>query len=477
AAAATASVAGSAVAACLDAAVPASAGCLRRPFRASPVLSRVARPHDRIRQHVQPLQPLPYTAQLELKHRRVAALIGRLTNCLRSGEAEGGSRAEALCPVPPVLHPPGRGWWRRNRNSASVLFDPDGWPLVGHSMQVRMFEPGFPHRRVGFSVEHLASTCPIHARVFQLFTDFLRSGQSQFDPYDKHRKPDGAWAGLVARTNHDDELMLEVCYHAQLPAGAEARLLSELTRQFFPAVLRSGLNLVSGYSQASSNCFQPVEPRHLFGRDSLHQRLLDRRFKVRPHSFFQNNTVAAETLYGYLRQLLAAELPPSSPPRRRLLIDAFCGTGVVGQVLFDSRQFDQLIGFDSNQSAVRDALDNARLNGLPSNAFQYHCEDAATFFANRLSAIDSCFSADSVCCVLNPARDGLDDASVSAIRACPTVDRIVYISCRPEGQPTDNFLRLLMPEGSGRPFRLASCQPIDLFPNCRHVELVLDFVR
>ncbi len=100
--------------------------------------------------------------------------------------------------------------------------------------------------------------------------------------------------------------------------------------------------------------------------------------------------------------------------------------------------------------------------------------------------------------VVNPARAGLSQAVVAYLRRC-TARRVVYVSCNPATLARDLALltaqqqpqrqagstgggRRGKPGGadvtSGRPFRLLSVQPVDMFPHSDHCEcvVVLDHV-
>jgi tRNA/tmRNA/rRNA uracil-C5-methylase (TrmA/RlmC/RlmD family) len=74
--------------------------------------------------------------------------------------------------------------------------------------------------------------------------------------------------------------------------------------------------------------------------------------------------------------------------------------------------------------------------------------------------------------VADPARPGLSPAVVRYLRACGA-RRLVYVSCNAATQARDIAL-LCAGEGenSAAPFRLASVQAVDLYPQTAHVETV-----
>ena len=98
-----------------------------------------------------------------------------------------------------------------------------------------------------------------------------------------------------------------------------------------------------------------------------------------------------------------------------------------------------------------------------------------------------------VIAVCDPPRNGMRPNVSAALRNCKQVKRIVYISCNPldafkrkdfvvkKGSLWDNARVLCGPAGvegvSAAPFKLTYAQPVDLFPNTPHVELVCVFDR
>lgn len=71
---------------------------------------------------------------------------------------------------------------------------------------------------------------------------------------------------------------------------------------------------------------------------------------------------------------------------------------------------------------------------------------------------------------------------VRAIRNCRAIRRLLYISCKPEGEAMRNFLELCCPPDprkkmAGEPFAPVMAIPFDMFPHTVHCELVLLFTR
>ena len=188
----------------------------------------------------------------------------------------------------------------------------------------------------------------------------------------------------------------------------------------------------------------------LFGLGYIEDTLCGCVFRISAKSFYQINPVQTEKLYGRAIELAALT-------GNETVIDAYCGIGTIG--LIAARHAKKVIGVELNNDAVRDAIANARRNGIQNARF--YCADAGQFLVDMA---DSGEQADVV--MMDPPRAGSDEAFLSSIvRLSPA--RVVYISCNPETQARD-FTYLTR---SG--YTVRHIQPVDMFPHTNHVETVV----
>ncbi len=193
-----------------------------------------------------------------------------------------------------------------------------------------------------------------------------------------------------------------------------------------------------------------LHPQLYLGKDHVMEKLEEFRFKIGPKSFFQTNTYQAERLYGVVRDFAALT-------HTETVYDLYCGTGSIG--IFLSKEAGKIIGVEMIEEAVRDARENARLNGI----------EHASFFTGDVSAIcNEAFFAlhgkpDII--VTDPPRAGMDEKLVRTILAigAPVV---VYVSCNAATQARD--LNLL-----DEKYRVTRVQPVDMFPHTHHIENVV----
>ena len=189
----------------------------------------------------------------------------------------------------------------------------------------------------------------------------------------------------------------------------------------------------------------------LFGDGYIEDTLCSCRFRISPSSFYQINPVQTEALYKTAIDF--AELKKGNS-----VLDAYCGTGTIGIAAARAKSID-LIGVELNESAVKDAVFNARLNNIENARF--FCADAGKFMlelAAQNAKPDVVF--------MDPPRAGSDLNFLKSL-AKTAPKRVVYVSCNVETLSRD--LHFLCKNG----YRVKKIQPVDMFPHTSHVECVV----
>jgi 23S rRNA (uracil1939-C5)-methyltransferase len=170
------------------------------------------------------------------------------------------------------------------------------------------------------------------------------------------------------------------------------------------------------------------------------------KFRISPHSFFQTNTGAANLLYGFLRDIVAAEKPDT-------VLDLYCGGGGITLSVADLCR--KAVGAECFAAAVQDARANAELNGLGHVEFY---SGAVEILLPALLALGPQLA------VCDPPRAGMY-AGARAVLAASGPRTLVCVSCNPESLARD--LEVLC---SG--YRIVGLDVFDLFPHTDHVETV-----
>ncbi len=195
----------------------------------------------------------------------------------------------------------------------------------------------------------------------------------------------------------------------------------------------------------------PSQPPAALGADHLIEELGGIAFHLRPATFFQINSAAAETLLDLVR--VGLELRGGER-----LLDLYCGAGAFALPL--AARVAEVVGIEEYAGAIEDGHTTAEANGITNVRLEIGRVEQA------LGQLDGTFEA----AVLDPPRRGCHPQALDQLlRLAPA--RIVYISCQPATLARD--LKLLVAGG----YRVVSVQPVDLFPQTAHIESVCVLVH
>lgn len=204
--------------------------------------------------------------------------------------------------------------------------------------------------------------------------------------------------------------------------------------------------------------------------------MLGFKFRISPDAFFQVNQSAAEMLYSTVRDLCVPKGGGQSTKGVGTLLDVCCGTGPIGITI--SPRVERVIGIELIEQAVEDARHNATLNNVLNCEFiTGKAEVVLPGLILQLSCAGGGLTA-----VVNPARAGLHHRVIRALRNQPAIHRLIYVSCKPNGEAMRNFRELccapdLQKRLTGAAFSPSLAVPVDMFPHTPHCELVLLFER
>ena len=188
----------------------------------------------------------------------------------------------------------------------------------------------------------------------------------------------------------------------------------------------------------------------LYGRGYIEDVLCGLRFRISSKSFYQVNSAQTELLYNKALQLAGLT-------GKEKALDAYCGIGTIG--LIASRKAGEVIGVELNPDAVRDAVQNAKMNDVKN--IQFYCNDAGRFIVNMAEKGEK---VDVI--LMDPPRSGSTKEFIDAV-AKMGPERVVYVSCGPETLVRD--LRWFMGNG----YRAVEAWPVDMFGGTGHVETVV----
>ena len=171
-------------------------------------------------------------------------------------------------------------------------------------------------------------------------------------------------------------------------------------------------------------------------------------FKRTPENFYQIN-------YEQNRMLIRFVMECICPEPGDEILELYCGSGNFS--LFLAKSGAYVTGIEINESAVREARENCKINGI--NTCKFLKEDV-----NNLTP--SIFKKTYKAILLNPPRSGCTKNVINGIiSGCSK--NVVYVSCNPSTLARD--IRLLVDNG----YYIEKIQPFDLFPQTWHIETVV----
>ncbi len=187
----------------------------------------------------------------------------------------------------------------------------------------------------------------------------------------------------------------------------------------------------------------------LYGKGYITDKLCGLSFRISSASFYQVNSYQTQVLYEEAIRL--ADLKKSD-----VLIDAYCGTGTIG--LSASKKVRKVIGVEINESAIKDAKINQKINYIEN--VEFVLDDAGKYMeslSSKKTHIDAV--------IMDPPRAGSDIRFMSSmVKLSP--DKIVYISCNPDTLKRDlNYLK--------KYYSIQKIQPVDMFPFTSHIETIV----
>lgn len=254
---------------------------------------------------------------------------------------------------------------------------------------------------------------------------------------------------LYLRTNAQGEaLAVLVTRTPNFPKEKEA--VAELTRRH-PEIK----SLWQNVQEKKTSVILGPRWKKLWGRDRMSEKLGSLALEFSPGAFLQVNTRAAEVLYRTAEDFLT-----ESGFAPALLLDVYSGVGAIA--LWLARKAGRVIGVEEFPQAVEDAYHNARRLKVRNVNFVLGQAETAL---RRMRGLDV---KRPWAAVLDPPRAGCEPGVLNFLSQ-RRIERVVYVSCNPATFARD--AQRLTASG----YRLTKVQPVDLFPQTSHVELVAQF--
>ena len=246
---------------------------------------------------------------------------------------------------------------------------------------------------------------------------------------------------LIRTSYHYPEVMV-VLVTSIMNFPGQRNFVDELTK-LHPEIT----TIVENVNKRHTNVILGPQEKVLFGPGFIGDKILDLTFEISASSFFQVNPVQVEKLYKTALNLI-------KPQQNPIILDAYSGVGTIG--LIAARNAKKVISVEINKDASRNAIENAKRNGVSN--IEFYCDDAGNFINNMDSDLDIV--------IMDPPRKGSDEKFLSTLLS-KKPKQIIYVSCDPETLARDlKYLSKL--------YKVNYVQPVDMFPMTAHVETVVN---
>lgn len=366
------------------------------------------------------LQAMRYEEQLKFKERKVCQ------NLLRIGGFD--EKELEFEPIIGMETP----WRYRNKAQFPFGLDKEGSIITG-------FYAGRTHTII--PQEDCLLGVEENQKILRIIKSYMKEFQIQ--PYDEESHKGMVRHVLIRKGFHTGELM--VCLVIN---GKELPGVKSLTETLCTV---EGMTSISfSINREKSNVIMGKEIVNLYGPGYITDYIGEIQYHISPLSFFQVNPVQTEKLYRIVSEYAGLT-------GEETVWDLYCGIGTIS--LFLAQKAKAVYGVEIVPEAIRDARENARLNGF------YNVE----FFVGKAEEVlpeqyeaRKCF-ADVI--VVDPPRKGCDQMCLDTIvKMGPK--KVVYVSCDSATLARD--LRYLCDRG----FKLEKVQCCDMFAWSGHIESV-----
>lgn len=383
------------------------------------------------------LQALSYEKQLEFKENKVKNSLVRI-----GGFEDVDARMEPIIGMEEPFH-------YRNKAQFPIGRDKEGRIVTG--FYASRSHTIIPNR----------SCClgdKVNERILDIIIRFME--QRGIAPYEESTGSGLVRHVLIRKGFASGEIMVCLVINGRKLPFAEA-LVEELKK--VDGITSISLNV----NRENTNVILGNEIMLLWGKEYITDSIGDIRYQISAHSFFQVNPVQMKRLY-------ETALDYAGLTGEETVWDLYCGIGSIS--LFLAQKAKQVYGVEIVPQAVKNARDNAALNGITNARFFegkaeevlpefYENGEAKTGDAKGLHMEMEKEMLHPDVIVVDPPRKGCDEKCLETIVQMRP-DRVVYVSCDPATLARD--LKYLCGNG----YELSRVRPVDMFAQTVGVETV-----
>jgi 23S rRNA (uracil1939-C5)-methyltransferase len=326
------------------------------------------------------------------------------------------------------------------------------------------FALGFKRRGTWWKVENLENESGLFDSEFENKLSLIRNFLFQTNLKAWHPpKKIGFFRHLVVRKSFlNDELLINLVSSSEYIKSFDVLSFSNYLQKLLGERLAGFIHTIND-NVADRSKIENGSSKLIFGKEKIIEKINDLLFEISMESFFQTNPQTAEKLYSKALDYVFEDNNVILEKSNKVVLDLFCGTGTIGQLLSKRAPNSKIIGVDIIEDAIKDAKKNAKLNNIDS--IKFYASDVGKFlkeYPQYINQIDTI--------VLDPPRAGIAPKTLQKVIDLGA-NRIVYISCNPSTQARDAETLI----NAGYVFEKITL--VDQFPHTSHIESIVKFVK
>ena len=285
--------------------------------------------------------------------------------------------------------------------------------------------------------------CPIQTNEPNEILNIVQKNTLNMAPYDIIAHTGFLRNLIIRHAKNTNEIMVNI-----VTASENTQALQPIVEQIIKKVknVKSIVNNVTARKAGVSTGEYEIT---LYGESFIQETINGLTFNISSNSFFQTNTKQTEILYSMI-------IEESKLSGNEIIYDLYCGTGTIGIAMAQYAKY--IYGFEINESAVNDAIENAKINTIKN--IKFFKGDLQNIFRVNLDT-EKLEKPDII--IIDPPRAGMHKKTILDITE-KRPKKIVYISCNPSTQARD------VKELSEYHYSLKKILPLDMFPHTPHVE-------
>jgi len=322
------------------------------------------------------------------------------------------------------------------------------------------FALGFKHSGTWWKVENLDKDSGMFDRelennLFEIRKYLEITGLPAWHPPAKT----GFFRHLVARKSYaNNQLLFNLVTSSNGAKKFDVYGFNDLLTSLFKN-RKAGLIHTINDDVADRSKLENGKSKLIDGNSVIVEEILGLEFEISMESFFQTNPKCAEKLY----QKVIDYSTENNDLKDQYIMDLFCGTGTIGQIIAKHHPTSKVIGVDIVPSAIDNAIKNAKRNNISN--IEFFADDAGKFLLNHPE-----FNNQIGTIILDPPRAGISPKTLRKVIRLGA-KKLVYVSCNPSTQARDaNELK-------NENYKLIKFTLVDQFPHTGHIESIMLFEK